>query len=138
MTRQDFPEKIDGVYTLIDQNGYWNAVDKNGLDQVIDIAGDKIIGVKDGKYGIYSNMFERLNEEDYEDAHLNDNGMVVVKKDGKWAVLDGNMKNVTDFELTEVSQAMQTVTKWKEHYSGIRCTSGRICATRCRLIHSPK
>ena len=95
--------KIDGVYTLIDQNGYWNAVDKNGLDQVIDIAGDKIIGVKDGKYGIYSNMFERLTEEDYEDAHLNDNGMVVVKKDGKWAVLDGNMKNVTDFELTDVA-----------------------------------
>ena len=95
--------KIDGVYTLIDQNGYWNAVDKNGLDQVIDIAGDKIIGVKDGKYGIYSNMFERLNEEDYEDAHLNENGMVVVKKDGKWAVLDGNMKNVTDFELTDVA-----------------------------------
>lgn len=95
--------KIDGVYTLIDQNGYWNAVDKNGLDQVIDIAGDKIIGVKDGKYGIYSNMFERLNEEDYEDAHLNDNGMVAVKKDGKWAVLDGNMKNVTDFELTDVA-----------------------------------
>lgn len=95
--------KIDGVYTLIDQNGYWNAVDKNGLDQVIDIAGDEIIGVKDGKYGIYSNMFERLNEEDYEDAHLNDNGMVVVKKDGKWAVLDGNMKNVTDFELTDVA-----------------------------------
>lgn len=95
--------KIDGVYTLIDQNGYWNAVDKNGLDQVIDIAGDKIIGVKDGKYGIYSNMFECLNEEDYEDAHLNDNGMVVVKKDGKWAVLDGNMKNVTDFELTDVA-----------------------------------
>ncbi|MDY3813405.1 MAG: WG repeat-containing protein [Candidatus Copromonas sp.] len=95
--------KIDGVYTLIDQNGYWNAVDKNGLDQVIDIAGDKIIGVKNGKYGIYSNMFERLNEEDYEDAHLNDNGMVVVKKDGKWAVLDGNMKNVTDFELTDVA-----------------------------------
>lgn len=95
--------KIDGVYTLIDQNGYWNAVDKNGLDQVIDIAGDKIIGVKDGKYGIYSNMFERLNEEDYEDAYLNDNGMVVVKKDGKWAVLDGNMKNVTDFELTDVA-----------------------------------
>ena len=95
--------KIDGVYTLIDQNGYWNAVDKNGLDQVIDISGDKIIGVKDGKYGIYSNMFERLNEEDYEDAHLNDNGMVVVKKDGKWAVLDGNMKNVTDFELTDVA-----------------------------------
>ena len=95
--------KIDGVYTLIDQNGYWNSVDKNGLDQVIDIAGDKIIGVKDGKYGIYSNMFERLNEEDYEDAHLNDNGMVVVKKDGKWAVLDGNMKNVTDFELTDVA-----------------------------------
>ena len=29
--------------------------------------------------------------------------MVVVKKDGKWAVLDGNMKNVTDFELTDVA-----------------------------------
>ena len=95
--------KLDGVYTLIDQNGYWNAVDKNGLDEVTEIAGTRIIGVKDGKYGIYSNTFIRQSEENYEDAHLNDNGMILVKQSGKWAILDQNLKNVTDFVFTDVA-----------------------------------
>ena len=88
---------------MIDQNGYWNAVDKNGLDEVTEIAGTRIIGVKDGKYGIYSNTFIRQSEENYEDAHLNDNGMILVKQSGKWAILDQNLKNVTDFVFTDVA-----------------------------------
>lgn len=95
--------KIDGRYTLIDQKGYWKAVDKNELDQVSEIAGTKIIGIKDNQYGIYSNTFQRLSEEDYENAHLNENGLVVVQKNGKWAILDSKLKNVTDFVFTDVA-----------------------------------
>ena len=95
--------KVDGAYTLIDKNGYWNAVDKSGLDEVSEIAGTKIVGIKDNKYGIYFNTFERIGEEEYEDVHLNDNGMILVKKAGQWAILNEDMKNVTDFVFKDVA-----------------------------------
>lgn len=95
--------KLDGVYTLIDKNGYWNAVDKNQLDQVTAIAGKKVIGVKDGKYGIYSNTFSALGSETYENAYLNDNGLIVVQKEGRWAILDSELKAVTGYQFTNVA-----------------------------------
>lgn len=95
--------KIDGTYTLIDKNGYWNAVDKNDLDEVTAISGTRIIGVKDGQYGIYTNTFNPLGNETYEGAYLNDNGLIVVKKDGKWGILDSKLKKVTDFQFTDVA-----------------------------------
>ena len=94
--------KIDGVYTLIDGSGYWNAVDKNGLDQVTQHIDKRIVGVKDGKAGIYSNTFQPITEEQYEDVILNDNRMVFVKKEGKWALLDENLKPVTEYIFTDV------------------------------------
>lgn len=95
--------KLDGVYTLIDKKGYWNAVDKNGLDSVTAIAGKKIIGVKEGRYGIYSNTFVSLGNETYENAYLSDNGLTTVKKDGTWAILDADLKEVTKQRFTGVA-----------------------------------
>ncbi len=95
--------KLDGVYTLIDKNGYWNAVDKIGLDKVTAISGRRIIGVKDGRYGVYSNTFSQQGSETYDMAYLNDNGLIVVQKDGKWAVLDEELKPVTDYIFTDVA-----------------------------------
>lgn len=94
--------KLDGVYTLIDKNGYWNAVDKNGLDEVVSICGTRIVAAKDGKYGIYSNTFNKLSEEDYENVYLNANGSSFVKKGGKWALLDEELQPVTDYIFTDV------------------------------------
>ena len=94
--------KLDGVYTLIDKNGYWNAVDKNGLDQVASICGKRIVGVKDGKYGIYTNTFQPVSQESYEGAYLSGNGYAFVKKGGKWALLDESMEQVTDFVFEDV------------------------------------
>ena len=99
--------KIDGVYTLIDKNGYWNAVDKNGLEQVTDICGTRIVGVKDGKYRIYTNTFYPYSEEDYENIYLNANGTCFVQKGGKWALLDSGLEPVTEYIYTDVKPNSQ-------------------------------
>lgn len=96
--------RLDGVYTLIDKNGYRNAVDKNGLEQVTAIAGTRIAGIKDGKFGIYTNSFRQLGDETYDDVCLNDNGMILVQKGGKWALLDSNLGAVTDYVFTDVAR----------------------------------
>lgn len=95
--------KIDGVYTLIGTNGYWYAVDKNDLDEVTDICGDKVVGVKDGKYRIYSYTFQPLSDVDFENIYLNDNGVIVAKKDGKWAILSDKLENITDYVFDDVA-----------------------------------
>lgn len=95
--------KLNGVYTLIDQNGYWNAIDKNQLDLVTDISDTAIVGVKDGKYQIYSRTFQLLSEEVYENIYLNDNGLYVVQQDGKWAILSSKLEKITDFIFTDVA-----------------------------------
>ena len=96
--------KLDGVYTLIDKNGYWNAVDKNGLDEVTSICGTRIVGVRDGSCGIYSNTFSRLSAEEYEDVCLNADGSAFVRKNGKWALLDEKLQPVTDYIFTDVAK----------------------------------
>lgn len=96
--------KTEGTYTLIDKNGYWNAVDKNGLDQVTAISGTRIVGVKDGKYGIFTNTFSPLNGEWYDGALLSDNGIAAVKRDGKWAFLDADLNPATEFVFTDVAE----------------------------------
>ncbi len=95
--------KIDGVYTLIDKQGYWNARDKQNLDEVTAISGWSVIGVKDGKYGIYTREFSLLGEEMYDGIIPSDNGLFMVKKDGKWALLDENLKQITDFCFIDVA-----------------------------------
>ncbi len=95
--------KLDGVYTLIDKDGYWNAVDKNALDKVAALSGSRIVGVKDGRYGIYTNTFQLLGKETYDGAYLNDNGLIVVKKDDRWAILDAGLQPITDYVFTDVA-----------------------------------
>lgn len=95
--------RLNGVYTLIDQDGYWNAVDKNALDAVTALYKNRLIGVKDGKYGIYTNTFQKLTEETYDLAYLSENGMIAVQKDGKWAFLDSSLKPVTEYQFTDVA-----------------------------------
>lgn len=95
--------RLEGAYTLIDKNGYWNAVDKNGLDQVTSIAGKRIVGVKDGRYAIYSNTFVQLGDETFDGAYLSDNGLIAVERDGRWAILDDNLQPVTDYRFTDVA-----------------------------------
>lgn len=94
--------RLDGVYTLIDKNGYWNAVDKNGLEKVTALCGTYLSAIKDGKYSIYTNTFNKISDEDYEDVCLNENGRYFVKKDGRWALLDDKLTPITDYIFSDV------------------------------------
>lgn len=96
--------KISGVYTLIDEEGYWNAVDKNGLEAVTALAGTRLAGRKDGQYGVYTNTFQRLGSESYEDICLNDNGLILAKRGGKWALLNSGLDQVTEYCFTDVAR----------------------------------
>lgn len=95
--------KLEGVYTLIDRNGYWNAVDKVGLDKVVDISSTAIVAIENGEYKLYTRTFNEYSEEGFECIYLNDNGLFVVKRNGKWAILDEELKNVTDYVFTDVA-----------------------------------
>lgn len=95
--------KLQGVYTLIDEEGYWNAIDRNGLDSVTAVSDSAIIGIKDGQAGIYSRTFQKLSEETYDTVYMNDNGLYVVCKDGKWSILSENLKPITEDVYTDVA-----------------------------------
>lgn len=95
--------KVNGTYTLIDKQGYWNAVDKNGLNLVKSIAGARLVGVKDGRCRIYSNTFTPLGDDSYDDAYLSENGLIAVQKDGKWAILDADFKEVAGYQFVDVA-----------------------------------
>ena len=94
--------KLDGVYTRIDENGYWCAVDKDSLDDVTDISAQAIVGVKDNQYYLYSLDFELLTKESFDCVYLSDNGVYCVQKGGKWALLDEDLEQITEYEFTDV------------------------------------
>lgn len=99
--------KLDGSYILIDTSANKMAIDKIGLDKVVSMAGNKIVGVKDGKYYLLSKYFEPINVEGFENGfegiYLNDNGLVVVKSGGKWAIYSASMEPVTEFIFDDVA-----------------------------------
>lgn len=95
--------KLDGVYTLIDENGYWNAIDKIGLESVTDISASAVVGMKGGKYQIYTRTFQLMSEEVFDAIYMNDNGLYVVQKNGKWAILSQDLEPVTDYIFTDVA-----------------------------------
>lgn len=94
--------KENGTYLLIDQKAYRNAVDKNELDQVASYCKNWIVGVKDGKYGIYSKFFEPILEAKYDNIYIGSYGSFFVQQDEKWAIFDENFEQVTDFIYYDV------------------------------------
>lgn len=98
--------KADGEYIVIDQRGNKIAIDKNGVDEVTAMVGNKIAAVKGGRHFLFNRYFEPVVLEDYPDGfegiYLNDNGLVVAKAGGKWAVFSSNMKPITEFIYDDV------------------------------------
>ncbi len=95
--------KMDGQYILIDSNGDKNAVDKLGLDKVVELGRNSIVAIKDGMYGIYSRTFQPMIDEVFECVYLNDNGLYVVQKEGKWAILSSSFEPITDYIYEDVA-----------------------------------
>ena len=95
--------KSDGEYILIDGKGDKFAVDKQGLDQVVELGASGIVAIKDGKYSIYSRVFKTLTDETFDCIYLNVNGLYVVQKDGKWAILSSALEPITEYIFDDVA-----------------------------------
>ncbi len=96
--------KLDGQYITVDKNGRKNSIDKIGLDSVKSMVGNRIVGIKDGRCGIYNIDFKLLSgDESYEDAVLSDNGIIAVRKNGKWALIGSDLKAITDYIFTDIA-----------------------------------
>lgn len=115
--------KLDGVYTVIDTNGYWNAVDKNALDAVTDISSLAIIGVKDGKYQVYSKALKNIADVQFDELYANDNSTFMAKKDGKWAILSKQLEPITEYKFTDVVLNSQGKV-FKEGYAMVKDEAG--------------
>lgn len=115
--------KLDGVYTLIDKNGYWNAVDKASLEAVTDLSSSAIVAVKDGKYHLYSRTFGKLSEKQFDMLYANDNGTYMAKKDGKWAILSSKLEPITEYKFTDVALNSQGEV-FKNGYAMVKDESG--------------
>jgi len=94
--------KLDGVYTLIDKNGYRNAIDKDSLEAVTDLSSSAIVGVKGGKYQLYSRSFKKLSDEQFDMLYANDNGTYMAQKNGKWAILSDKLEPITEYKFSDV------------------------------------
>ena len=94
--------KLDGVYTLIDMNGDWYAIDKSGLDKVIGVAPNAIVGCRNGKYSLYTITFVPLIQDEYEDALISSNNLCFVKKKGKWGLINTSGEQIADYIYDEV------------------------------------
>ena len=98
--------KADGEYIVIDQRGNKIAIDETGVEEVTSMIGNKIVGVKEGRYYLFNKYFEPIILEKYpngfEGIYLNDNGLVVAKMEGKWAIFSSGMESVTEFIYEDV------------------------------------
>lgn len=95
--------KLEGVYTLIDINGDWYAIDKLGLEEVTGTGASRIVGKQNGKYGVYTNTFNQVTGAVYEDAVISANGLCFVKQNGKWGLIDSNGEEITDFIYDDIA-----------------------------------
>lgn len=98
--------KKDGGYIVIDTSGNKMAIDKLGLDKIVSMVGDKIVGIKNDKYYLFTKFFEPITmegfENGYEGIYLNDNGLILIKDAGKWAIYSSSMEPITEFIFEDV------------------------------------
>lgn len=98
--------KENDVFIVIDQRGNKIAIDKNGMEEVCSMIGNKIVGQKKGRYYMFNHYFEPIIlsgfEKGFEDICLNDNGILMIKNNKKWAIYSSDYEPITDFIFTDI------------------------------------
>lgn len=95
--------KIDNQYYSINEDGDLYGLDETGVDEILGLTDNYIIAKKDGLYGYYNYDFELLSEKlQFEDIAINNCGVTLAKKDGKWAIFSDSGKQITDFIYEDI------------------------------------
>ena len=88
--------KQQGEYRLINAAGDLYGRDKNSLNRVSDYCEETIAGVKNGKYALYTKMFEPVTEHIYDDIILGYGNRHLVKEAGEWKLVDETGDGIGD------------------------------------------
>lgn len=63
---------------------------------------DRVLFKKNGKYGYAGSDYQIPEETPYDDATNFKSGVAAVKKNGKWALIDVNQNQITDYIFTDI------------------------------------
>ena len=97
--------KINNRYVTILENGDLYGLDETGVDEVLGLTDRFIIAKKDGLYGYYNYDFELMSQGlQFEDMTINSDGVTMVKKNGKWGIIDDSGKNITDYIYEDIAR----------------------------------
>jgi hypothetical protein len=91
-------------FCVILQNGDLYGIDETGVEEVLGITDNYVIAKKDGVYGFYNFDFELLSEKYlFEAMTLNNCGVTVGEKNGKWGIITDSGEEVTGYIYEDVA-----------------------------------
>lgn len=132
-------EKFAGGMAVVDSgNGNVSVIDKSGktlltgLDGGLLVVADKIIGVKDGKYGVWNNKGEAVIPAEYDAIGSGYAGFLLVRGD-KNALANGKDKMLSDFIYEGVTDAQGDYILMVREDGGVdfvNMESGKVACTR--------
>lgn len=95
------PCSFNGQYYYIDIKGNKKLIGDNEYQYLGSFGNDLAPAQKNNVYGYINTKFdEKKFEFEYAGAFVND--VAAVKKDGKWALMDSDLKNITGFDYDEI------------------------------------
>ena len=87
---------------MINDSGYKVASPTEKVDELSFLSNGKIRVSKNGKYGYTDTSFTIMETLPYDNASNYKNQIAAVQKDGKWALIDANEENITDYMFEDV------------------------------------
>lgn len=92
----------DGEWFMINTAGYKVAAPDQAVDALSVLSNGMALYGKNGKYGYMTQELHVADSQDYDEATNFKNGVAAVRKDKKWALIDPNGKQITDFIFSDV------------------------------------
>lgn len=87
---------------MINAGGYKVARPSQAVEDLSYVSNGKIRVAQKGKYGFTNSAFSISESLPYDYASNFKNGVAAVKKDNKWALIDGNEKQITDYVFEDI------------------------------------
>ena len=92
----------DGRYSYVDEDGQTRLVPDETYSDLHMLHSDRTIAASNGKYGYLDEKLEAVTELQWDQLTLIQDGMGAGQKDGKWALVNENGKNKTDYVYDDV------------------------------------
>ncbi len=94
--------KLDGEWFLIDLAGDRIRASHDAIEDLYSPFEGRVLAKVDGKYGYYDVDLKNPTHFEYDDATSFFSGIAAVKKGEKWALIDSNFNEITEYKFDAV------------------------------------